>query len=117
MLDGLEQPRNLSIVVHIDAECGRFLRQARHGHDGSGEGYDKACAGVDEDIADADVEALRAAQFGLVVREGVLGFCHADRQIAEAQVGELIKHLLGSRVEVDSVGAVDFSGDGVDLLF
>ena len=51
-----------------------------------------------------------------VVREGVLGLGHADRQVAETLLLELLELLEGTRGVVDAVRVVDLGGDGRDLV-
>ena len=62
----LEQSRDLSFRCHVDAVGSGIFAEAGHGHDGTGDGYDKACAGVYIDVADIDVEAGGTAELCLV---------------------------------------------------
>ena len=86
----LEQSRDFSFRCHVDAVGGGVLAEAGHGHDGSGDGYDKACAGVYIDVAHVDVKAGGTAELGLVIRQRILCLCDADRQIAKAEVCQLL---------------------------
>ena len=62
------------------------------------------------------VEAAGRAQQGLVVGEGVLGLGHADGQVAEAQVGELLGLLLGVGGEHHPLAVIHLLHNGVQLL-
>ena len=91
-----------------------MLGQARHGHDVAGERHHEAGAGSDLDVPHRDTEALGRAQALGVVGEGVLGLGHADGQVGEALLLDLGHLLLRGRGEVNAVGVVDATRDGLD---
>ena len=70
----------------------------------------------DFEVADGDFEVARATGFGGVVGEGVLGFGHADGQVSQASLSELLEACLRLRGENDAARAVDAGGDGGELF-
>ena len=58
----------------------------------------KPGAGADLQVPHGDGEALGRTQQSGIVGQGILGLCHAHRQIAEAQIKELLGLLLGGGV-------------------
>src|SRR5699024_7062174 len=82
----LEQSGNLSILIDVDTNCSRNFRQTRHGHDLSGQGYDKACACGNLQLAYGYFEIGRSPQLRLVVGQAVLCLRNTDRAVAESQV-------------------------------
>ena len=93
-----EQSGDFSILVHVDLFGSGDLGKTRHGHDVTREGYDEPGAGADLQVPHGDGEALGRTQQSGIVGQGILGLCHAHRQIAEAQIKELLGLLLGGGV-------------------
>ena len=81
----LEQSCNLSSSVYIDTLCCRNFRQTWHGHDVTGQGYDEACTCGDLQVTYGNFESGRCAEFGLIIGQAVLGFCHTDRAVAKSE--------------------------------
>ena len=81
----LEQSCNLSSSVYIDTLCCRNFRQTWHGHDVTGQGYDEACTCGDFQVTYGNFESGRCTEFGLIVGQAVLGFCHTDRAVAKSE--------------------------------
>ena len=92
----LEQAGDLAVLVHVDLFGSGDLGETGHGHDVTREGHDEPGAGADLQIPHSDGEALRRTQQSGIVGQGILGLCHAHRQIAEAQIKELLGLLLGA---------------------
>ena len=112
----LEQAGDSAITIHVDFLGRGHLGQTGHGHDVAGKGHNKARSGTDLQVADRDGEALRSPQQGLVVREGVLGFGHADGQLTEAQLSELLDLLFGIGGEDCFVAVIHLLYNSIQLL-
>ena len=116
LIYGLEQSADLSSLVYIDSLCSRYLGQTRHGHDLAGQGYDKACACGNLQVAYRYLEIGRRAQLLLVVGQAVLGLCYADRAVAKSERFQLLRLLLSVRCQDNSLAAVDLLYDLVQLI-
>lgn len=92
----LEQSGNVAVVVAVDLQSRRCLRQTRHGHDVAGENNHKASAVGQCHVTDRDGEVFRLAQLRSIIRQGVLCLCHAYRQIAAAQSIDLCQRFAGA---------------------
>ena len=112
----LEQPRDLSVVGHVDIDGGGHLRQPRHGHNIAGERDHKPRARADPDAADGERKAFRRAELLRVVGEGILRFGDADRHLSAALVGELLEGLHRGGREGNVLRAVDARRNGANLI-
>src|SRR5699024_8519400 len=77
---------------------------------------DEACTGGEFNIADIDLESGWTSQLGSIVREGVLGLCHTDRQFVLAQFLDLSDGLVCLGGVNNAVCTVNGLGEGFDLL-
>ena len=112
----LEQSCNLSSSVYIDTLCCRNFRQTWHGHDVTGQGYDEACTCGDFQVTYGNFESGRCAEFGLIIGQAVLGFCHTDRAAAVAHCLKLFCLLLRICCQDCSLAAINLLYNLVDLL-
>ena len=111
-----EQAADVAVFINIDVVGSGRFRQPRHFHDGAGDGDDKSRTGGNLHFADVQREALRAAERFRVVRERVLGFRHADGQVAVAQFFQILQGLARFVAERNVRRAVEFLRDGADFF-
>lgn len=107
---------NATFGGDVDGFGGGDFGQGGHAHHGAGEGDEEAGSVGDFEVAHGDVEVARATGFGGVVGEGILGFGHADGQISQASLSELLEACLRLGGEDDAARAVDAGGDGGELF-
>ena len=70
------------MTVHdIDSQCLRRFRESRHPDDVTGDRYYHLCTGIDYNIFYIELETLWGAVKFRVLRERVLGFGDADREL------------------------------------
>ena len=112
----LEQSRNLSVIINIHILSSRFLGQTGHGQDIAGKRYDKACSGGDSEFSYGYGKACGTTNLCGIIREGVLGFGHADGHFVKAEFLDFGELFLCCRGEGDAVSAVDFLGGGIGAL-
>ena len=93
--------------VDVDVDRGRALGQAGHGAHLAEQRVQVPGAGGGTDVADRHAEAARTALERRVVAQRQVGLGHAERQLVEALLGELLDLGLGLGQVVDAVGAVD----------
>ena len=93
----LEQPCNLTAIVHINLFSGRDFWETGHGHNVAGQHHDEACACGYTQIFDGDGEVLGSAEFGRIIREGILRFRHTDGTVAKTEFGQSSDLLFGCR--------------------
>ena len=73
-------------VHHVDVVGLRVLGQTGHAHNVAGNGHNHFAAGVDDDVANEEVEAFGGAVGFLVGREGVLRLGNAHGEMRHAVV-------------------------------
>src|SRR5450756_1507872 len=102
--------------VDVDVDGSRPLGQARHGAHLAEQRVQVPGAGGRPDVADRHAVAARPALERRVVTERQVRLGHAQRQLVQALLRELLDLGLGLGQVVHAVGAVDLGGDGLDLL-
>ena len=115
-LEPQNRPDDLALGADVDRVGRRHLRQARHGHDLTADRHDELGAGREPHLAHRNREAGRRALGVRVGRERILRLGDADRQLAEAHLFPGLELVLHRLVGGGVVGAIDFLGDGADLL-
>ena len=71
--------------------------QTGHCHNIAGVGYHKACSCGKSHVTHGDLKALGLAQLSGIVRQRILCLCHANGNIAKAQLGYLLDSLFSLR--------------------
>ena len=112
-----EQTADYTIIRNINLLCCRNLRQTWHSHNITGQNYDKAGACCNAAVADSNLKAARTAQQCRVIGEGLLGFSHADRQVAVAKLFKFLKGFVCFLSIVHAVSTINFFSDGFNLAF
>ena len=106
----LTQAENLVVLgVHRDFVVRRSRGQARNRRERADERDEETSTRAQADVADGQREPARRTLQRLVVREGVLRLGHANRQIAEALLGEELDLFFGSFRELNTVAICRFA--------
>lgn len=103
-------------AVGFETFGGGDFGQGGHTHHFAGEGDEKPGPVGKFEFAYGDGEAFGSTQQFGVVREGFLGFGHANGEFTKTEPFEFGQLFRGVRGEVDVVGSVDPLGDGTDLF-
>ena len=107
----------MTVGINVDSISGRLFAESRHGHDCAGEGNDKSCACGKFHIADIDFKSGRTTQFGSIVGQRILCFCHTNWQFVFAELFNLRNRFVCFGRVGYAVCAVNYFGDGFNLFF
>ena len=95
----LEQADGVAVRADVDVQRGGLRAEARHLHDVAAQRDEPAGARVGADVADVDLEALRRAEELRVGGQRQLRLGHADGEVRQAVLRELVDLLRATGAE------------------
>ena len=107
----LEQTSNLSVLIYIDLLSSRNLRKTWHGHDLTGQSYDKSCTCGNLQITNGYFKVCRCTKFCLIICQAVLGLSYTDRTISKSKCSQLFCLFLCICSQNNFLTTVDLGND------
>lgn len=104
----LEETYHISVIVNVDIQRSRFLRQTGHCHNIAQQNNDKACACGNANLLYSYLEPFRTTQNLGIIGKRILCLCNTYGEIIKAQLVNLCQCFLCRRREVYCTCAIDF---------